>query len=36
MADAIDRYTRGAAVNGVTVTVGERPRTRQTADGRLA
>jgi hypothetical protein len=35
MADAIDRYTRGAAVTGVKVTVGS-VQYGQTADGRLA
>jgi hypothetical protein len=34
-ADAIDRYTRAAAVKGVTVTVANVPYT-QTVDGRLA
>jgi len=35
MADAIDRYTRGAAVQGITVNVGNVPYA-QAADGRLA
>jgi hypothetical protein len=34
-ADAIDRYTRGAAVQGITVDVGSVPYP-QAADGRLA
>ena len=34
MADAIDRYTRGAAVTGVKVTVGN-VQYGQSADGRL-
>ena len=35
IADAIDRYTRGAAVQGITVNVGNVPYA-QAADGRLA
>jgi hypothetical protein len=35
MAAAIDRYTRGAAVKGITVNVGNVPYS-QSADGRLA
>jgi hypothetical protein len=34
-ADAIDRYTRGAAVRGITVNVGNVPYA-QAADGKLA
>jgi hypothetical protein len=35
LADAIDKYTRGAAVKGVTITVGS-AQYGQSADGRLA
>ena len=35
LADAIDRYTRGAAVRGITVNVGNVPYA-QAADGNLA